>query len=268
MSTIPRAAFGDPLLKARARHRAALWRSVVLHPAIVLGGLALAVAVGVYVLPIAGAGVVALFLLGAWIWAGQEASHAWWQLLLDHLGMEPDHRSVEPLTPLLRSGDEREVLRAATDGRRRLLVFRSTDVSRGSKGERQEHHHDYTCVVYRVPGAPIRFLSAHEHRASWAKWLGDDLRGRTVGGVDEFQVESVQLHERFELRSSTEDALVARQLFEPSFIVWFAHSGVAFEFEAGDLVVMVDRELEHAEEYKLLLSRADQIHAALSRLRG
>ncbi len=98
--------------------------------------------------------------------------------------------------------------------------------------------------------------------------LGDELRGRTVGDVEEFEVESVRLHERFELRSSAEDALMARQLFTPSFIVWFAHSGVAFEFEAGDLVVMVDRELEHAEEYKLLLRRADEIHAALTRLHG
>lgn len=268
MSTIPRANFGDPLLKERARHRGVLFRSVVLNPAVTLIGLALAAAIGVFVHPLMGAGLVVLVVLGAWIWSGQEAAHAWWQLLLDHLGMESDHRSVDPLTPLLRSGDERQVLRAGTDGRRRLLVFRSTDVSRGSKGEREERHHDYTCVVYRVPGAPIRFLSAHEHRAGWAKWLGDDLRGRTVGNVDEFQVESVQLHERFELRCSVEDGLMARQLFSPSFIVWFARSGVAFEYEAGDLVVMVDRVLEHAEEYKVLLNRAEEIHAALSRVRG
>lgn len=268
MSTIPRAAFGDPLLRERARRRGVLFRSVVLNPAVTFVGLALAVALAVFVHPFMGAGLVVLVVLGAWLWAGQEASHAWWELLLDHLDLEADVRAVEPLTPLLRSGDEREVLRAATDGRRRLLVFRSTDVSHGSKGERQEQHHDYTCVVYRVPGAPIRFLSAHEHRASWARWLGDELRGRTVREVEEFEVESVRLHERFELRCSAEDALVARQLFTPSFIVWFAHSGVAFEFEAGDLVVMVDRELEHAEEFKLLLRRADEIHAALSRLHG
>lgn len=266
MSTIPHADFADPLLRERARRRGVMFRSVVLNPAVTLVGLTLAVALGVFVHPFVGAGLVVLVVVGAWLWAGQEAAHAWWQLLLDHLGLEPDHRAVDPLTPLLRSGDQRQVLRAGTDGRRRLLVFRSTDVSRGSKGEREERHHDYTCVVYRVPGAPIRFLSAHEHRAGWAKWLGDELRGRTVGGVEEFEVESVQLHERFELRTSAQDALLARQLFTPSFIVWFARSGVAFEFEAGDLVVMVDRVLEHAEEYKVLLSRADEIHAALSRV--
>jgi hypothetical protein len=268
MSTIPRANFGDPLLQERSRRRGEQFRSVVLHPAAVVVGLAVAIGLGVAVHPLAGAGVVAAVVLAAWVWAGQQAAHAWWQLLIAHLGFAPDLPGVDPLTPLLRSGDEREVLRAATDGRRRLLVFRSTDVSHGSKGERQEQHHDYTCVVYRDPAPAIRFLSAHEHRAGWAKWLGDDLRGRTVRDVDEFQVESVQLHERFELRSSTEDALVARQIFEPSFIVWFARSGVAFEYEGGDLVVMVDRVLEHAEEYKVLLSRADQIHAALTRVRG
>ena len=148
MGTIPKARFDDPLLKARAARRFALWRSAVLHPAAVLALAIVGVGAALWVHPLLGAGLVAVALVGIWVWADAKATGEWWLLLLDHLKMQPDDELVGQLTPLLRSGDEREVRRAATDGRRRLLIFRSTDVSRDSDGDKTESHHDYTLVVY------------------------------------------------------------------------------------------------------------------------
>lgn len=265
MGALPRANFPDPLLKARSARRLALWRSTVLHPAFV--GVAVVVIVGSILQdawPI-GVGVVVVAVLGVAAWADSTARREWWPLLLKQLGCEVDDAHVEPCTPLLRSGDERKVLRAARDQHRRLIIFRSTDVTRETDGTKDRQHHDFTVVLYRDAAPAIRFLSAHEHRARWARWLGDDMRGPTISGVEEFQVESVALHERFELRSSTVDGERARQIFEPSFIVWFADRGLTFEYEGGDLAVIVDRVLEHSEEYRMLLSRADAIHEAISK---
>ncbi len=47
--------------------------------------------------------------------------------------------------------------------------------------------------------------------------------------------------------------------------MWFADRGLTFEYEGGDLAVIVDRVLEHSEEYRMLLSRADAIHEAISK---
>lgn len=260
---LPRAKFSDPLLKERSRLRTTYLKENLAKPLALAGVVAsLAIAfVEPYLVPLGWVVVV----LAALVFADRRAKQEWWMLLLAHLGLEPLLiAETAPVTPLLRSGNEREVLRAATDGRRQLLFFRSTDVSRDSKGNRRENHHDFTVVVSRAPAPTVRFLSAHEHRFSRMKFLGDELRGKTLRGIEEFKVESVELGERFTLRTSAEDATRARQLFKPSFIVWFARNGVPFEFEGGDLVVFVDRVLEHAEELKLFLSRAAEIEAALT----
>lgn len=261
--TIPRAGFTDPLLEERGSRRLAYFTASMTSPPVLIlmiGAVALAL-VSPYLVP-----AVWVVTLGvAFFLANRRAGGEWWLLLLDRLGLAPagGDYEPEPLTPLLRSGDEREVLRSASDASRQLLIFRSTDVSRDSKGNTSRTHHDYTVVLTRDAPPAIRFLSAHEHNLSSMKFLGDGLRGKTLRDVDEFKVESVELHERFELRSSTEDGQRARQIFKPSFMVWFAHSGVEFEYEGGDLVVFVDRVLEHAEEFKMLLSRAEEIRTAI-----
>lgn len=262
---LPRAKFSDPLLKERSRLRTTYFKKNLAQPltlAGVVGSFAIAFA-DPYLVPLGWLVIV----VAAFVFANRRAKQEWWMMLLALLGFEPlPAMEAAPVTPLLRSGDKREVLRAATDGRRALLIFRSTDVSRDSKGNKTESHHDFTVVVSRAPAPTVRFLSAHEHRSSRLKFLGDDLRGKTLRGIEEFKVESVELGNRFALRTSTEDATRARQLFKPSFIVWFSRSGVPFEFEGGDLVVFVDRVLEHAEEFKLFLNRAAEIEAALTGL--
>lgn len=260
--TIPRANFPDPLLKERSSRRAAHFKAMLTHPLVLVAAVAPAALALIEPLLVPGAWVIEL--IAAFVFADRRAKAEWWLSLLDHLGFQPvEGGDPEPLTPLLRSGDEREVLRAGRDARRLLMIFRSTDVSRDSKGNKTRSHHDFTAVLICRKTAPIRFLSAHEHRLSAMKFLGDDLRGKTLRDVEEFKVESVELGERFSLRSSTEDATMARQIFKPSFMVWFASRGVAFEYEAGDLVVFVNRVLEHAEEFKVFLARAAEIEAAI-----
>lgn len=260
--SLPRAGFADPLLKDRARRRTAHFKATLSNPLVIVALIA-AVALALvepWLVPVAWL----LVIVVAFVLADRRAKAEWWVSLLDHLGLEPSLvGDPAPLSPLLRSGDEREVLRAAHDDSRQLLIFRSTDVSRDSKGNTTRTHHDFTVVLMRSATPAIRFLSAHEHRFAPMKFLGDDLRGQTMRGIEEFKVESVQLDERFTLRSSAEDGVRARQIFKPSFIVWFTHSGVPFEYEGGDLVVFVDRVLEHAEEFKMLLSRADEIDRAI-----
>ncbi|MDO9354528.1 MAG: hypothetical protein Q7T55_12585, partial [Solirubrobacteraceae bacterium] len=260
---LPRANFSDPLLQERNRLRTTYFKKNLVQP-LTLAGLIASLALAFlspYVVPLGWVVVI----IAALAFADRRAKEEWWVLLLRHLGLQPVLTTeTAPVTPLLRSGDEREVLRAATDGRRELLIFRSTDVTRDKNGNKQRSHNDFTVVVSRTPAPTVRFLSAHEHRFSRLKFLGDELRGKTLRGVEEFKVESVELGNRFSLRTSGEDATRARQLFKPSFIVWFARSGVPFEFEDGNLVVFVDRVLEHAEEFKIFLARAAEIEAALT----
>lgn len=259
---LPSAGYTDPLVKERRARRLAYFRASVTNPFMLVAlAAALALAfVELWIVPI-----VWVVLIGAaFCFANDRADDEWWVQLLGHLGLTPGvENQVLPVTPLLRSGDEREVLRSGGDGRRGLFIFRSTDVRRDPKGRTSRTHHDFTVVLLRNPTPAIRFLSAHEHRFSPIKFLGDDLRGKTLRDIEEFKVESVEIDDRFSLRSSTEDGTRARQIFKPSFMVWFTRSGVPFEYENGDLVVFVDRVLEHAEEFKLLLSRADAIDAAI-----
>jgi hypothetical protein len=260
---VPRAKFSDPLLEERARRRNAHFKAYLRHPLSLVGyvGSGSFALMHWALIPVGFVFVVAT----CFGFAERRAKEEWWVLLLDYLKFQPVLTTqTEPVTPLLRSGDEREVLRAASDGRRTLMIFRSTDVTKDKNGHKHRSHNDFTVVVTRLPSPTIPFLSAHEHRFSRFKFLGDELRGRTLRGVEEFKVESVELGNRFTLRATEADAARARQLFKPSFIVWFARNGVPFELEGSDLVVFVDRVLEHAEEFKVFLGRAAEIEAALS----
>jgi hypothetical protein len=259
---LPRAQFPDPLIVDRRRRGLAYWVATLKKPW-VIGLLIASAALALIHWGLIVAAIVVILVATLYL-AQARAKREWWVLLLQQLGMQPELIADIPgLTPLLRSGDERKVLNAATDGRRQLVHFRSTDITRDKNGEHRTNH-DYTLVTYRDAAPPIRYLSAHEHTLRALKFLGDDQRGRTQRDIEEFKTESVDLHEQWELRSSTEDQVQARQLFEPTFILWFLRSGLQFEYEQGSLVIAVDRIIDHAEEYKMLLSRADQIHAQLS----
>lgn len=254
---IPRARFPDPLLKLRAARRLALFKSYLSKPVVIcllIGSFALALLDARLI----AAAIVAL-LVTAWVLADRRAKREWWAHLLDWLHFTPaPETDLPPVTPLLRSGDERTVLRAATDGRRQLVRFRSTEVHKNEQGTHRDHH-DYTLVLYQGATPAIEYLSAHPHRVGALKFLGDTLRGKLLRGVEPFTVESAAVNDEYELRSSTADGIRAREIFEPTFIVWFQHSGVPFEYEAGTLVVAVPELLEHGEEVKLLLARADKI---------
>ncbi len=259
--SLPRAKFTDPLLAARKERRRELFKGYVTRP-LLLAALILSpfLALVHWVLPPV---VIAGTLATCWYYADWRADKEWWPQLLQSLGFTPGIADLPPLTPLLRAGDKRKALAAGSDGRRQLVHFRVTEVRRqhtkNGSVEREEHS-DHTLVAYAVDGAPvIRFLSAHPHHIGAMKWLGDALRGRAPAGVETFELESVSLHRKFELRASTEEATRAREIFEPSFIVWFEHKGIQFEYEHGMLVVAVPRLLEHAEELRLLLARADEI---------
>jgi hypothetical protein len=259
---IPKANFPDPLIEERKARRTAYFFATIKTPwVIALAMLALLAALlHPAIVPV----IWAVILILAWVNAQTRASREWWSLLAERLKMVVgDGNDLLPATPLLRSGDEREVQRDMADQSRILAQFRSTDVRNTDNGKERTHH-DYT-VVYSVDAAPpIRFLSAHGHSFSKLKWLGDEHRGRFPRDVDEFKTESVALHEKYELRSSNEDEVRARQIFSPTFMLWFARNGVQFEYENGALVVACDRTLDHAEEYKMLLSRADTIRRQLT----
>ncbi|MDQ8046878.1 MAG: hypothetical protein AAGC46_04650 [Solirubrobacteraceae bacterium] len=254
---LPRADFPDPLVQERRRRTRTYFSGHLRRPWVIVTAIVACALAFVHPALVPVAWVVMLIV--AWSLAQRRAQREWWQLLGDRFHMhDTADADLLPATPLLRSGDEREVVRGLEDASRRLAQFRSTDVRRDDEGTHRTHH-DYTVVFSVDATASIRFLSAHEHRWSPVKWLGDDHRGRFPRDVDDFRCESVELHEQYELRSSNEDETQARRVFSPTFMVWFTRQGLPFEYEAGSLVVFVDRVLDHAEEYRVLLQRAQII---------
>jgi hypothetical protein len=63
------------------------------------------------------------------------------------------------------------------------------------------------------------------------------------------ELESLRLHERYDLWvERSQDDLLLRQLFSPSFVAWLAEHPLepCFEYRAGTLVVYLERRLEDA----------------------
>jgi hypothetical protein len=90
-------------------------------------------------------------------------------------------------------------------------------------------------------------------------WLSTGTRRKV-------ELESISLHERYELWvERTQDDLLLRELFSPSFVAWLAEHPLepCFEYRAGTLVVYLERRLEDAAHLGWLQDATATIAARL-----
>ncbi|MDO9357022.1 MAG: hypothetical protein Q7T55_25215 [Solirubrobacteraceae bacterium] len=196
----------------------------------------------------------------------------WWGEMLEVLGLRPlSNDEVPPMTPLLRLAGGNSLvfgpLLGGEDDRRQLLMFSSRPTSQQANAVRQAGDNTFTAVLYRAPvtlGFP--FLGAAPAISKTERLTNlalASLTSATLRDVTHFSVESVALHERFDLRCTTGFEGDARRIFSPTFMVWFAEQGIHFECEHGYLVVYVPHHLAHRDQFRDLLTRADRIYAEL-----
>jgi hypothetical protein len=108
-------------------------------------------------------------------------------------------------------------------------------------------HHFTICVVDLEPGItmfPGVFLARRRGLVGrlGGGWLSTGTRRKV-------ELESARLHERQELWvERSQDDLLLRELFSPSFVSWLAEHPLepCFEYRAGTLVVYQERRLEDA----------------------
>ena len=92
-------------------------------------------------------------------------------------------------------------------------------------------------------------------RLGGGRWLSTGTRRKV-------ELESAALHERYELWvERSQDDLLLRELFSPSFVSWLAEHPLqpCFEYRAGTLVVYLERRLEDAGHLGWLLDATAEI---------
>jgi hypothetical protein len=202
--------------------------------------------------------VIALVLLVAFRTADARAEEEFFVSFSQARGLRYVGRTVLlPLTPLLGAGDRRECrhwMVGPVGGRTRDLhcglghyswYERSRDGARNDA--RWVPHHFTICVIDLEPGIAVYpgvFLARRRGLAGLlgGGWLSTGTRHRV-------ELESISLHERYELWvERSQDDLLLRELFSPSFVAWLAEHPLepCFEYRAGTLVVYLERRLQDA----------------------
>jgi hypothetical protein len=183
--------------------------------------------------------------------------------------------ALPPLTPLLAAGDRREFRHWMVGS----LGDRMPDVTCGlghytwlerkhadDNTVRWVPHHFTICVVDLEPGItmfPGVFLARRRGLAGMlgGGWLSTGTRRKV-------ELESALLHERYNLWvQRSQDDLLLRELFSPSFVAWLAEHPLepCFEYRAGTLVVYLERRLEDAGRLGWLQDATEEIAGRLAR---
>jgi hypothetical protein len=195
----------------------------------------------------------------------------WWPGMLEVLGLAPlVNREVPPMTPILRLASAASVIHGqilgGRDARRQLLMYSTTPAKTESGAVTQNGDFTFTAVLFQRPlpnGIP--FIGAAPAISRADRIANTKFATLTAGqrGAVPFSVESVALHDRFDLRCSPGAEADARRLFSPTFMVWFAEHGLPFECEHGYLAVYVPHHIAHRDVFRDLMDRADRIYAEL-----
>ena len=184
---------------------------------------------------------------------------------------------LPPLTPLLGAGDRREFrhwmegpvgerLPAVTCGLGHYTWFERKGTDKTGNSARWVPHHFTICVVDLEPGIalfPGVFLARRRGLAGMlgGGWLSTGTRRKV-------ELESAQLHERYDLWvQRSQDDLLLRELFSPSFVAWLAEHPLqpCFEYRAGTLVVYLERRLQDAGRLGWLQDATEEIAGRLAR---
>jgi hypothetical protein len=198
------------------------------------------------------AAVAALVAAAAFALAARRAERDFFLSFAAARGMRyVGETTLLPLTPLLGAGDRRRCSHWMEGplGERRCGLGHYTwyEQRRDEDGTDWTPHHFTICVVDLEPGItlfPGVFLARRRGLAGLFgdAWLTTRRRRRV-------ELESLRLHERYDLWvERSQDDLLLRQLFSPSFVAWLAEHPLepCFEYRAGTLVVYLERRLEDA----------------------
>jgi hypothetical protein len=240
---------------------------------IVAAGVAGAVAVGPAVGGGAAIAALLLVLVVVFVLADRAAEDDFFRAYAAGRGLAwSDSRTqLPPLTELLRKGDRRYAemtlngkLPSGPNGT--LAHFTYEEDSTDSEGNRQTSYYHFTVVVCQLPDAATFVDQLACHRRSGFRFMDsteDVFRKR-----QRLDLESESFDKRYEVfLGQNDDMNRARQIFEPSFIVWLAENAPkSFEFElvSGALVCDVKGKLESAKDLDGICGAAGVVASRLA----
>jgi hypothetical protein len=188
-----------------------------------------------------------------------------------HLAYSAGRGSLPPVTALLRKGDSRYTELALTGdlpgGPNGVLAhYTYEDESTDSEGNKQTSYYHFTVVFCELPEVAPLVSEVAVQRRSGFRFLDsteDKFRHR-----QRVELESETFDKRYEaFIGRDDDTNKARQIFEPTFIVWLANEapeGFAFELVAGALCVNVKGKLENAARLDGLCMAAGRVATRLA----
>jgi hypothetical protein len=203
------------------------------------------------------AAVIAVVLLAAFRAADTRAEQEFFLTFSQARGLRyVGDTSLLPLTPLLGAGDRREFTHWMVGPLGEDMPDVTCGLGHYTWFERKRAddntvpwvpHHFTICVVDLQAGItmfPGVFLARRSGLVGrlGGGWLSTGTRRKV-------ELESARLHERQELWvQRSQDDLLLRELFTPSFVSWLAEHPLepCFEYRAGTLVVYQERRLEDA----------------------
>jgi hypothetical protein len=236
----------------RGQHFGRLLRhpaTLILGGILVLGtGIGLAAGVGPAVGLAGAVGALLLVLLIVFLLANSRAESDFFNAYANShsLQLQDGRSSIPPLTPLLRRGDNRYAtrqLRGTLPGGENgtLAHYTYEEKTTDSNGNQQTSYFKFTLMMCEVPEmAPFLEELYFQRRVGFRFLDGAEDVFRKRQRVEQ---ESDAVDKKFEIFCGQNDDMNrARQVLEPTFLVWLAdHSPEAFAFEcvAGALVCNV-----------------------------
>lgn len=179
--------------------------------------------------------------------------------------------SLPPVTDLLRKGDRRytELTLTGTlpSGPNGILAHYTYEVeTTDSEGNRSTSYYHFTVVFSELPETAMIVQEMALQRRSGFRFLDsaeDKFRKR-----QRLEVESEKFDKRYETFIGEHDDMnKARQVFEPTFIVWLAEQApknFSFELVAGALCLAVKGKLESAADLDSLCAAAGVVAKRLA----
>ena len=163
--------------------------------------------------------------------------------------------SLPPVTALLQKGDNRyteQLFNGTLPGGLvgSLAHYTYEEESRDANGNRETTYYHFTIAVTQIPEtAPFMGELAMQRRFGFRFMDSAEDKFRSRQRVE---LESVDADKKFEIFIGEGDEMNrARQVFSPTFVVWLAeeaHEEIAFELNAGALVVNVKGHKKTAQE--------------------
>src|SRR3954447_22418001 len=230
-------------------------------------GVGVGLAVGTKpVFGLAGAALAALVvLIVVFVIADNKAEDDFFRAYASARGLQwSDSRgSLPPVTALLQKGDARYTELTLTGqlpaGPNGLLAhYTYEEESTDSDGNRQTSYYHFTVAFCELPEVAMICQELALQRRSGFRFLDsteDKFRKR-----QRVEVESEEFDKRYETFIGEHDDMnTARQIFEPSFIVWLSENApknFSFELVSGALCLAVKGQLQNAKDLDALSAAA------------